>query len=101
MENYNERFLPIGSIVLMNGGKKKVMITGFLAKSKEHGNRVFDYLGCLYPEGCISSSMTLLFDHKDIKEVFSVGYTDEEYQSFKEMLNKVASIALTDNTKNS
>ena len=31
-----EKFLPIGSVVLLKGGTKKVMITGYCMKTAEH-----------------------------------------------------------------
>ena len=45
----NKEFLPIGSVCLLKDAKKKVMITGFCVKGNETGDRVFDYLGCIYP----------------------------------------------------
>ena len=40
-----EKFLPIGSVVLLKGGTKKVMITGYCMKTAEYPDEVFDYNG--------------------------------------------------------
>ena len=50
------RFLPIGSVVRLKKGKKRLMITGFLPiEHNEKGEKnVWDYSACLYPEGVIT-----------------------------------------------
>lgn len=89
--NMNERFkryLPLGSVILLKDAKKRVMITGYAVKSDAHGDRVFDYIGCLYPEGVISHDKNLLFDHKDIVKIFAIGYSDEEQKEFSKRLDE-------------
>ena len=56
----NEKYLPIGSVVLLKNATKRLMVTGFLVSSKEFPEKVFDYSGCLYPEGIITSEQTAL-----------------------------------------
>lgn len=87
----NKEFLPIGSVCLLKGAKKKVMITGFCVKGNETGERVFDYLACVYPEGVISSDQNLLFDHEQIDQIFFKGFVNEEEVSFKTKLNEALS----------
>ena len=43
MNEIGERFLPIGTVVLLQGASKKVMITGFASVSPDTGEKVFDY----------------------------------------------------------
>lgn len=85
-----ERFLPIGSVIKLKEGTKRLMITGFLPiEQNEQGEKnVWDYCGCLYPEGLISSKNNYLFNHSQIAEVHFIGLVDEEEKSFKEKLNK-------------
>lgn len=82
-----ERFLPIGTVVLLKGGKKRVMIIGFCAMAKEKEGKVFDYSGCIYPEGLMASNQTCMFDHNQIEKVFFKGFVDEEETEFKSKLN--------------
>ncbi len=89
MNNSFDKFLPVGSVVLLSGGKKRVMITGYVAVGKETGNKVYDYIGCLYPEGVISSDKNLLFDHNQISQVFYMGYVDDEQKGFSEKLKQL------------
>lgn len=88
-----EKYLPIGSVVLLKGGKKKLMITGYCMKIEEEPDKIYDYNGCLFPEGEIKSNLTSVFDHKQIEEVFFVGYkneeTDEFFDSIKDKLEEI------------
>lgn len=91
----NERFkkyLPFGSVVLMIDAKKRIMITGYAVKAPESGDRLWDYIGCLWPEGMIVPDKNLLFDHKDIQQIFAIGYTDDEQKRFMSVLDKATEI---------
>jgi len=76
-----EKFLPIGSVVLLKEGKSKIMITGFAIKSEETGDKIYDYMGCLYPIGVVSSDQNLVFDHDQIQTIFYLGYNDNEWKA--------------------
>ena len=81
-----EKYLPIGSVVLLEGGTKKLMITGYCMETEEQPGVLYDYSGCLYPEGLIRSDVTSIFNHDQIKEIFFKGYNDEEGKEFHETL---------------
>lgn len=83
-----EKFLPLGSVVLLKNATKRLMITGFYVKTDENGEKTYDYVGCLYPEGVISSKENCVFNHEQIDKIFFIGYSDDEEKSFKEKLNK-------------
>ena len=36
-----EKFLPLGSVVLLKGGKRKIMITGYCMKTEENKNKIW------------------------------------------------------------
>ena len=80
------KLLPIGSVVLLEGGEKKLMITGFYTITEDSPDKVYDYCGCLYPEGVISSDEIYVFNQSQIAEVFFVGYEDEEGNEFQDNL---------------
>ena len=93
MENAN-KFLPIGSIVILNGAKRKIMVTGYkpvTTEINETGKYVieWDYNGCIYPEGLLSTEQVLLFNHSQINQVFFMGYEDEESKKFHEALKNM------------
>lgn len=83
-----DKYLPIGSVVLLNGGTKKIMITGFCAVTNEEPDKMYDYCGCIYPEGVIRSDQNCVFNHDQIKEVFFVGFDSDEETEFKNKLYK-------------
>lgn len=86
--NIGEKFLPVGTIVLLKDATKRLMITGFCITSVED-RTMYDYSGCLYPEGIISSDQTALFNHNQIDKIFHLGLVDEEEQNFKSKLKQM------------
>jgi len=79
--------LPIGSVVLLKEGKKRLMIYGINQKT-ENGD-VYDYLGCLYPEGNISPEYTYLFNKDAIEAVFFLGFVDPEFSACRNKLQEI------------
>ena len=48
----SDKFLTIGSVVMLKGGDKRAMITGYLPIPNNSGKlEMFDYIGCIFPEG--------------------------------------------------
>lgn len=77
-----QKLLPIGTIVLLENGEKKLMVIGIKQTEASGDGKEYDYLGILYPEGHIGEQFQYLFNHKDIKEIFFRGYEDEEREDF-------------------
>lgn len=84
-----EKFLPIGTVVILKNAKKRIMITGFCSIDQNNENKMYDYCGCLYPEGTISSKQVLLFNHEQIDKIYFMGYKDEEWQKFQANLKNL------------
>ena len=76
-----EKLLPIGSVVKLKNGQKRLMITGFLQMEQdEKGQKnIWDYSGCLYPEGMLTSEANYVFNHSQI---------EEEEEEFKKKLKE-------------
>lgn len=83
-----EKYLPIGSIVIIEDGEKKLMITGFCAINEEDST-TYDYCACIYPEGYLAADNVFLFNHDQIKEIFYLGYDDDEEKEFKKVLKEL------------
>ncbi|MEC2159604.1 DUF4176 domain-containing protein [Virgibacillus halodenitrificans] len=89
--------LPNGSIVLLEGGNKRLMIYGrkqLLLEEENPGEEtaegtMYDYIGVFYPEGYISPEYTYVFNHSDIIEVIFKGFEDEEEVELKQALKQV------------
>lgn len=83
-----DKFLPIGTVVKLNGGDKKAMILSYLifpngASTKED---LYDYGGCSFPEGVLDSKNAVGFNHSDIAEVVHMGLEDDDYKKLNEIL---------------
>ena len=59
------KFLPLGAVVLLKNATKRVMITGFCSIRKDDPNdkKIYDYIGCAFPEGIMSTDQNLLFNN--------------------------------------
>ena len=90
MNNVGEKFLPLGTVVMLKGASKRLMITGFCTMAAEEAEGVmYDYSGCMYPEGIISSDQTALFNHDQIEKVYHMGLVDQEEKDFKVKLSQL------------
>ena len=87
MENIGKKFLPIGTVVMLKGGTKRVMITGFCAITGRDRSKMWDYSGCIYPGGFLNSEQICLFDHSQIVRIDHMGLIDDEEKTFKTELN--------------
>lgn len=86
-------YLPIGTIVLLQGTDKPLMVYGRKQTHLESG-REFDYIGCLYPEGYITDELTFFFNNDQISSVVHEGYSDKTECAFvKEYLGSVENSA--------
>ncbi|MCI6239174.1 MAG: DUF4176 domain-containing protein [Porcincola intestinalis] len=68
-------WLPIGSVVLLNGANKSLMVISRFVYNVDDGT-YYEYCGCLYPEG-ISDSEYYFFNHNEIGLVVQRGFEDE------------------------
>jgi len=93
-----EKLLPNGTIVLLKGGNKRLMIYGRkqlivdsdqeeAAEGKPADGTMYDYLGVFYPEGYINQEYTYVFNHTDIIDILYRGYEDEEEEEFQKVLD--------------
>lgn len=88
-----EKFLPIGTVVLLKTGTKRMMITGYCMASSEDPELVYDYAGCVFPEGFVLDNKVGLFDHDEIERVDYMGLADDEQKKFCSKLLEVVNSA--------
>ena len=91
-----EKYLPIGTVVKLIGGKAVLMITGYCAKPlgkikglkgeiENKESTYFDYCAVPYPAGIIDSNLNIVFNHENIEAVLFMGFESkiqEEYSKF-------------------
>lgn len=83
-----KELLPIGTIVLLRGGIRKLMITGIKVAKVDEQDKVFDYIGVLYPEGFMGEQGNFMFNHSEINDVIYKGYTNPERDEFINFLEE-------------
>lgn len=85
----HEKFLPLGSVVMLEKGRHRAMIVGYGVKlQSDNITSVYDYMGCLFPEGIFTTEESMAFNHSDIKEVYHLGLVDDEVKKFHIKLNE-------------
>ena len=77
--------LPIGTVVFLSGGAKRLMIYGRFQLQIET-DVVWDYIGVPYPEGNISEEHRYLFNHDQIENVVARGFDGEEEARYNRLL---------------
>ena len=92
-----DKFLPIGTVVLLRGGKKEVMITSYCifpnntelkdGKEVKAQKKIYEYGGCIYPEGILDSNMVCAFNHNQIEKVTYMGYETDAQKELSKILN--------------
>ncbi len=91
------KFLPIGTVVLLKGGKRELMITSYCIMPSgdvydKNGKidvkgQIFDYGACFYPEGMVTSDQLFAFNHDQIERVCFKGYDTDKYREISYVLN--------------
>ena len=91
-----EELLPIGSVVLLKGGAKKLMVAGIKQiktdAENDADNKEYDYIGVLYPEGFLGNDSNFLFNHEDINDTVFTGYNNPERAEFIAFLEEAVKI---------
>lgn len=74
--------LPLGSIVIIKGALKKLMIVN---RANVVADKYFDYGAILYPEGMIDENLAY-FNQEDILKIVSKAYSDDDDELMVEQL---------------
>lgn len=71
-------FLPLGSVVSLEGNPKKMVVIGRALIVENEGKReYYDYSFCLYPEGMLGDAV-IYSNHENVETVYFRGFEDEE-----------------------
>ncbi len=81
--------LPIGSVVTLKKGTKKLMIIGRLQQNVKT-KKLYDYAGCLWPEGYMGKEHCYVFNHEDIDILYYLGMQDIEEFNFRNKMDELA-----------
>lgn len=71
-------FLPLGSIVSLEGNPKKMMVISRGLVLEHEGKEAYcDYGFCLYPEGMLGDAV-IYSNHESIAAIHARGFADED-----------------------
>ena len=77
--------LPIGSIIYLKEGNRKIMVLNRGAMLEQADEQViFDYSGCIYPVG-LDATQVFYFNEENIDKVIFEGFKDEEENRYQEL----------------
>ncbi len=85
----SEEALPIGTVVLLKGGSKKIMITGHLQVKVDDKKIVYDYSAVDYPEGQLNTESSYLFNTSKIERIVYLGYNSEEHLQLQKRIEYI------------
>lgn len=77
-----ENLLPLGSIVLLQGAERKLLIIGRIVSDEKMEN-IYDYVGVIYPEGLSGDGQQYFFNRDAIELVLFIGFQDDEELSLR------------------
>ena len=94
---YNEdEFLPIGSVVLLEGGNKRIMICGRI-QAQAGSDIIYDYSACHYPEGIVDPKSMFFFNRDAIETVYFRGYEDQDELDYRhDVLDQLGELEIRD-----
>mgnify|MGYP000108275420 FL=1 len=93
---YNEdEFLPIGSVVLLEGGNKRIMICGRI-QAQAGSDIIYDYSACYYPEGIVDPKSMFFFNRDAIETVYFRGYEDQDELDYRHELEQLGELEIRD-----
>ena len=88
MQKEKIEYLSLGSIIILKGSVKKIMIISRGMVTVPNETPVFfDYGGVTYPEGLVGDQI-LYFNHENIVKVVFSGYSDDDEQMMVDNINE-------------
>lgn len=82
-----KEWLPVGSIVRLEGGERLIMVSGFMIQDAV-SQRYWDYVGYPYPEGRRDGQTDYFFDKSMIEEIHQIGYLNADGCLFETFLEE-------------
>ena len=91
-----KNLLPNGSIVKLAGGDHYVMICGRVIVPGGD-TEIYDYVGCLYPEGLTDPNNMIFFNRDMIANTLFIGFQDKEELEYRsEILDNLGELTIKD-----
>ena len=81
-------WLPLGTIVSVDDSNQKIMIIGRNQRDSNNPDISYEYSAVLYPQGLIDPKENLLLNLNQVKQIYYLGYSDDNNKQFEEFLNE-------------
>ncbi len=81
-------WLPLGSVVRVDDSEQKIMIIGRNQRDAYDPNISYEYSAVLYPQGLMNPEENLLLNLNQVKQIYYLGYSDNQNKQFEEFLNE-------------
>ena len=81
------KYYPIGTVVLLEGGDRPLMIYG-RKQIQESSDLIWDYVACLYPEGNLGEDYNIFFQDEEIDAVLFEGWSSEMDETMQKFINE-------------
>ena len=86
----NNKYLPIGTIVRLEGQERPIIIVGYFPECE---GEAYDYEGYPYPEGFVDSEKSICFESGLVEQIIYWGYETPESSYFiDEIMSKLGKI---------
>ena len=85
------QLLPIGTVLRIDAVEPLIMIYGRKQNQVDGDGALWDYVGCPYPQGHISTKTNIFFQHDDIEKVVFKGFETEGELAFRKELERLLS----------
>ena len=96
ISNGTSRTLATSLMAILVCIEPYVMICGRIVCAQSD-DRIYDYVGCLYPEGMGKSDELIFFDRDAIEELYFIGYQDEYELTYRtEILDQLGELKVED-----
>lgn len=80
------KYLPIGTVCSLTSTNRKYVIMGYFSLEYKTSIKMYDYIGVPYPEGLLLRNKSVSFNHEDISDIEFLGFSDENFKKFNEVL---------------
>lgn len=80
------KYYSIGTVVVLKEGTWPLMIYGRQQTRPKSPDVIYDYVGCLYPQGYIDKGYIVFFQHEDIEKVLHNGMDSLAEYDMKKLL---------------
>lgn len=82
-----DKFLPIGTTVMLKGATTPLTIISYCVFPKTKKEEIYEYGGCPYPHGVLDPDEVHAFNHEQIDSILHMGYETEASKELSRILN--------------